>query len=102
MIRRLLFLVAVSCLGAATLHDVIGAETFSVAEIERLSKQGKTLPAEAAAEYPLGEQCVRGDTGINVLVDLAHQATFFAMWSLPGQLRRSGFRASGSQAARSP
>ena len=35
---------------------------------------------------------------INVLVDLAHQASFFTMWSLPRGLRTSGFRSSGSQA----
>ena len=51
-----------------------------------------------AAGFPLREQRVRTDSGINVLVDLAHQASFVAMWSLPRELRRAGFRVSGSQA----
>lgn len=70
-----------------------------IAEIERVSKSGETLSAEIAREFPLAEQRMRNDTGINVLVDLSHQANFFTMWSLPGMLRSRGFRAVGSQAA---
>ncbi|MBN2128653.1 MAG: hypothetical protein JW741_04120, partial [Sedimentisphaerales bacterium] len=70
-----------------------------LAEIERLSRTGATLSADVAKEFPLPEQRVRDDTGINVLIDLSHQANFFTMWSLPGMLRARGFRAVGSQAA---
>ena len=70
-----------------------------IAEIERISKSGETLNAEIAKEFPLREQRVRDDTGINILIDLSHQANFFTMWSLPGMLRARGFRAVGSQAA---
>ncbi len=69
------------------------------AEIERISKSGETLGAEVAAKFPLRQQRLRNDTGINVLVDLSHQANFFTMWNLPGMLRRWGFRACGSQAS---
>jgi len=67
--------------------------------LERLSRQGKTLGDQVTARYPLERQRVRDDTGINVLIDLAHQATFVAMWELPRLLRGKGFRASGSQAS---
>ncbi len=70
-----------------------------MAEIERLSKTGETLGPNVSAEFPLREQRVPADTGINVLIDLSHQANFFTMWSLPGMLRARGFRAIGSQAA---
>ncbi|MBC8870418.1 MAG: hypothetical protein H8E44_13430 [Planctomycetes bacterium] len=82
------------------LHPILAAaDGAAIAELERLSKQGETLPIEVVNDFPLREQYVRDDTGINVLVDLAHQASFFAMWSVPGELRRYGFRASGSQAS---
>lgn len=70
-----------------------------MAEVERLSKTGETLGVDVGQEFPLREQRVSNDTGINVLVDLSHQANFFMMWSLPGMLRSRGFRAAGSQAA---
>ena len=73
-------------------------QTPALAEIETLSKQGQTIPAEMAGTLELPRQRVRNDTGINVLTDLAHQATFVAMWSLPRELRNEGFRVSGSQA----
>ena len=64
-----------------------------LAEIERLSKSGETLSADVAKEFPLREQRVRDDTGINVLIDLSHQANFFTMWSLPRMLRTRGLPA---------
>jgi hypothetical protein len=69
------------------------------AGIERLSKSGKTLGPDVTQKFPLREQRIRNDTGINVLVDLSHQANFFTMWHLPRMLRNMGFRASGSQAS---
>ena len=97
MFRRF-FTVSLFFLWSLYLSELGRAQTFGVQELERLSKQGQTLDAEVATQFPLREQPVRNDTGINVLVDLAHQATFLAMWSLPGELRRNGFRAVGSQA----
>jgi len=89
--RRGLFVMAV-LLGAGV---CAGADT---AEIDRISKSGETLSVDITKEFPLREQRVRGDMGINVLIDLSHQANFFTMWSLPGMLRARGFRAIGSQA----
>ena len=74
-------------------------QTLDPAEIERISKAGETLGPEMAAQFPLREQRVRNDKGLNVLIDLSHQANFFTMWSLPKMLRRWGFRACGSQAS---
>lgn len=48
-----------------------------MAEVERLSKTGETLGVDVGQEFPLREQRVSNDTGINVLVDLSHQANFF-------------------------
>ena len=67
-------------------------------EIERAWKAGRTLPLEVSARHPLPKLRLRGDRGINVLVDLAHQCLFATMWSLPSELHRTGFRAVGSQA----
>ncbi len=68
-------------------------------EIERISKSGETFGLEVTEKYPLREQRISNDTGINVLIDLSHQANFFTMWRLPGMLRRQGFRVCGSQAS---
>lgn len=70
-----------------------------VAQIERMWKAGRTIPLDVAARFPLPRQRPRNDTGINVLVDLAHQCLFVTMWSLPRSLSQAGFRACGSQAA---
>ncbi len=45
----------------------------------------------------LPEQRIENDTGINVLLDLAHDAKFFTMWTLPPALRTHGLRVCGSQ-----
>jgi|GEM_PF-2708624 len=50
-----------------------------------------------AQEVLLPEQQIEADTGINVLLDLAHDAKFFTMWNLPPVLRERGLRVSGSQ-----
>ena len=70
MNRPLLLIVAATSCLAVVLQAP--AATPSLAEIERLSRQGETLPIEVAGEYPLAEQRVPNDTGINVLVDLAN------------------------------
>ncbi|UCG49846.1 MAG: hypothetical protein JSU94_08685, partial [Phycisphaerales bacterium] len=91
----LIFIVpALTALSSAAPAQVPGAD-----EIERISKSGATLGVEVTEEFPLREQRIRNDTGINVLIDLSHQANFFTMWRLPGMLRRDGFRVCGSQAS---
>ena len=47
----------------------------------------------------LAAQPVKNDTGINVLLDLAHQMLFHTCWGLPPALRERGLRVVGSQAA---
>ncbi len=67
-------------------------------EIEPWWKAGKTLPLETAALFPLGEINVADDTGINLLIDMAHKCDFFLLWNLGPQLHRRGIRTAGSHA----
>jgi len=67
-------------------------------EIEQWWKAGKTLPLETTAKYPLPELRVPGDTGINVLIDMAHKCDFFTLWWLGGPLNARGLRTIGSHA----
>ncbi|MCI0498055.1 MAG: hypothetical protein L0Y36_00035, partial [Planctomycetales bacterium] len=59
-------------------------------DIEVWWKDGKTLPLETTALYPLKEQQVKDDTGINVLVDMSHKCDFFTLWTLGGYINRMG------------
>jgi hypothetical protein len=88
-----------AALALLLLSGVSPAQSGDMAEIEQISKSGTTLDAEVTSRFPLGEQSIDDDTGINVLIDLSHQANFFAMWRLPRMLRSAGFRATGSQAS---
>lgn len=56
--------------------------------------------ATEGATDQLVDQPLNGvqDNGINVLLDNAHQFSFYGAWSLPPALRSSGFRVVGSQA----
>jgi len=67
-------------------------------EIELWWKTGKTLPMETAARFPLPEVRIQNDTGINVLIDMAHKCDFFLLWNLSGPLHKRGFRSIGSHA----
>jgi hypothetical protein len=60
---------------------------------------GRTLPWRAAKRFPIASLKLKNDTGMNVLVDLAHQCSFNMMWQLPRKLHQAGFRACGSQAS---
>ncbi len=42
-------------------------------EIETWWRAGKTLPLETSKHYPFDELRIKDDTGINVLVDMAHR-----------------------------
>ncbi|MFH0760269.1 MAG: hypothetical protein V2A67_02045 [Bacteroidota bacterium] len=63
---------------------------------------GKTLQLSAfekSSNSPLfAEQPVVDDKGYNVLVDLAHECTFYKMWTVPEQLNKLGYRSLGSHA----
>ena len=67
-------------------------------EIETWWKAGKTLPLETTEKYPLPELRVKDDTGINVLIDMAHKCDFFTLWNLAGHLHKRGLRTVGSHA----
>jgi hypothetical protein len=67
--------------------------------VERLWKSGQTLPPQVAASFPNPPLKVPHDTGINVLVDVAHQCAFATMWGLPGKLHALGFRSIVSHAS---
>ena len=72
----------------------------SPALVERLAHSTETLRMEDGLAFfsQLPEQRVTSDTGINVLIDLAHSVSFQTMWRLPPDLRRHGLRAIGSEA----
>lgn len=67
-------------------------------EVSAAIRSGDVLPVEALERYPLPEQEVDDDTGINVLLDLAHHCYMGAMWRLAGQLKAGGFRCVSSHA----
>ncbi len=67
-------------------------------EIDPWWKEGRTLPVETAALYPLPEIAVRNDTGVNLLIDMAHKCDFFLLWNLRGRLHERGIRTAGSHA----
>lgn len=67
-------------------------------EIEQWWKAGKTLPLKTAAKFPLGKVNIKNDSGINVLIDMAHKCDFFALWNLGGHLHSRGIRTVGSHA----
>jgi hypothetical protein len=74
------------------------ATTWDETAIDEAWTSGTTLPPEVAAMYPVPPLEPEGDTGINVLVDLAHQCNFHMMWTFPANLLKAGFRPCGSQA----
>jgi hypothetical protein len=67
-------------------------------EIETWWKAGKTLPLETTAKYPIPELNIKDDTGINVLIDMAHKCDFFTLWNLSRHLHNRGLRTTGSHA----
>jgi len=68
-------------------------------EVDTYWKSGKTLPYSTAKHYPVPAQKPKNDTGINVLVDVAHQCQFVSIWGFPERLNNFGFRACASQAS---
>lgn len=69
------------------------------ARVERTWKAGETLPAAMATQFPIPPLEVPEDTGLNVLVDLAHQCAFATLWGLPSRLQPLGFRPCVSHAS---
>ena len=85
--------------------DVVGKRPRAIPlipEIDKIKKAweaGKTLGLEYSKRFPPPLRVPKNDTGINVLVDLAREVTFFSMWFVPGPLYDRGLRVCGSQAA---
>ncbi len=77
----------------------LGQSSFTSVQIDSYWKSGRTLPLEASRQFPLPPLRIRDDTGINVLIDMAHKCNFFLMWSLSRQLHNRGLRTAGSHAA---
>ena len=67
-------------------------------EIVALSKKGETLPVSVTQRFPLPEQNVENDKGINVLMDNSHDTKFVTLWRIPPLLKKRGFRVVGSSA----
>ena len=102
--NQFLFAASFFLLGAgmasAAIDSRVGTEKeWTDAEIHAAWTSGETLPWNAAKKYPIPPVKVENDTGINVLVDLAHQCGFAMLWQLPPKLRQGGFRPCGSQAS---
>ncbi len=67
-------------------------------QIEKWWQSGSTLPIQTTAKYPLREQNVVNDTGINLLIDMSHRCDFFTLWHLGRELNKRGLRTIGSHA----
>ena len=74
------------------------AATFTGDYITDQWRNGTTLPAEACVQFSLPPQEITNDTGVNVLVDLAHQCNFTTMWKLKDVLNSLGYRYIGCHA----
>ena len=75
------------------------AQEPNTSQMLQVPELGKTLGVEITEQHPLPEQTILNDSGINVLIDHAHQSIFDAMWRLPPELRKRGLRVCGSQAS---
>lgn len=69
-----------------------------LAEAGRYWTVGETLPVEYSAVFGVGGAPGADDTGINVLIDQAHQTQFVVLWGLKGQIQDQGYRACTSLA----
>ncbi|MHC5058805.1 MAG: PA14 domain-containing protein [Planctomycetota bacterium] len=63
------------------------------AQVVAMIEKGETLPVELAKRLPrAGTGPRQNDTGINVLLDQAHQTSFAILWGLKGKLNGLGLR----------
>jgi hypothetical protein len=65
-----------------------------------LMKAGTTLPVTLTVQLtpPIG-QTPGKDTGINILIDQAHQTSFAVLWGMAGEIRGRGYRSCTSLAS---
>ncbi|MDD2597821.1 MAG: hypothetical protein PHO37_01160 [Kiritimatiellae bacterium] len=81
------------CTAAVIMTSVVTADNPKTPEeIEVWWNSGRTLPLETTALYPLNDQKVKNDTGINVLIDMSHKCDFFSLWWQWRHLNALGFR----------
>jgi hypothetical protein len=79
------------------------AQKLNPDQVDKAWKEGKTLDLSAfkkltGLKTPFASQPVKNDKGYNVLVDLAHECSFYLMWTAPEQLNKLGYRSLGSHA----
>ena len=89
---------AVLAVAGTAVADTATSET-AADQMHRLWKSGQTLPPALAEQFPIPPLNVPNDTGINIVVDLAHQCLFATMWGLPRRLHDLGFRSIVSHAS---
>jgi hypothetical protein len=93
-----LFVLGLFVLTAAAVVSAASKTPKTADEIEVWWKDGKTLPLETTALYPLRDQRVNNDMGINVLIDMSHKCDFFSLWAHGKFLNKRGFRTIGTHA----
>ncbi|OFY51470.1 MAG: hypothetical protein A2X22_03095 [Bacteroidetes bacterium GWF2_49_14] len=76
---------------------------FTHDQVDQAWKEGTTLKLTVFENLSglFTRQPVKDDKGYNVLVDLAHECSFYLMWTLPEQLNKLGYRSLGSHATMS-
>jgi len=66
------------------------------AEVVAMVEKGETLPVELVKRLPYTPKLPGNDTGINILLDQAHQTSFAILWGLKGEINRLGYRVCSS------
>ena len=91
-------MIRVATLALVVALTACAAQSQDIARLTAQSIKGDIIAVEDTLKFPFAEQPVKNDNGYNVLIDVAHQCNFSAMWHLPGLLWNRGYRAIGSHA----
>ena len=98
MMRRLLFVGLVAALAGCQPE----VTPYTRDQVDQAWKEGTTLKLSAFEKLTafdfFSPQPIKDDKGYNVLVDLAHECSFYLMWTVPEQLNKHGYRSLGSHA----
>lgn len=78
---------------------ILPAQQWNEKKVTEYWQSGRTLPLEFYAHCKKIPLKLQNDKGYNVLVDVAHQCNFAAMWKLPPRLHRLGYRSHSGHAA---
>ena len=76
---------------------LVYSQELDLKQINEYWQTGKILPLSVALKYPLPNQPVENDNGLNVMIDISYQCTFDMMWRTPEGLISKGFRVVSSQ-----